>query len=132
VSEAKPSWDDYFLGMARAAARRSSCQRSKVGAVVVAPDNTIRGTGYNDAPPGKPGCESCPHRDSNLPPGSSAYSKCVAVHAEANALLDAGKAQAMGSTLYVTRLPCDNCQKLIEAAGIARVVWPVQVEGAKH
>jgi dCMP deaminase len=61
-------------------------------------------------------------------PGVSTYdtgpTACIAVHAEANALLRAGRDRCLGASLYVTREPCDGCQRLIEASGIIRVVWP--------
>ncbi|WP_190822043.1 deoxycytidylate deaminase [Saccharopolyspora pogona] len=122
----RPSWDEYFIGIANAVAARSDCERSRVGAVVVK-DRRIRGTGYNGAPAGKPGCLGCPRRNSAVEPGSdydSGSGRCVAIHAEANALLYCDRQDLIGSTLYITRAPCYGCQKLIAAAGVARVVTP--------
>ncbi|QAY13561.1 deoxycytidylate deaminase [Mycobacterium phage Eurydice] len=122
----RPTWDEYFLGIAGAVAERSDCERSKVGAVVVK-DRRVRGTGYNGAPAGRPGCGSCPRRRSSVDPGSgydSGPGRCVAVHAEANALLHCDREDLVGATLYITREPCNGCLKLIEAAGVARVVTP--------
>lgn len=119
----RPDWDTYFLGVARAVSERSDCERDKVGAVVVGADRRIRSTGYNGAPSGKPGCGSCPRRESTSPPGSC-YSNCVAIHAELNALLFCDRQDLPGSTLYVTREPCYSCSKAIQAAGVARVVSP--------
>lgn len=123
-NDIKPDWDDYFLGIATAVARRSGCHRANVGAVIVSPDRIIQATGYNDAPPGRPGCDTCPHRLSLSGPGSSAYEPCVAVHAEANAIIYAGRSGALSGTIYVTTRPCDGCKKLIQAAGIVRIVCP--------
>lgn len=123
---ARPDWDTYFLEVAKTISVRSDCERSRVGAVVVK-DRRIRGTGYNGAPAGKPGCETCPRRTSGVAPGSvydSGAGRCHAVHAEANALLYCDREDLVGSTLYITRSPCDWCSKLIEAAGVERVVWP--------
>ncbi|AVO22434.1 deoxycytidylate deaminase [Mycobacterium phage Poompha] len=123
----RPDWDEYFLGIAKAAAERSDCERSKVGAVVVK-DRRVRATGYNGAPAGRPGCATCPRRLSNAVPGVDSYSsgatRCVAVHAEANALLYCDREDLRGATLYITRDPCGDCSKLIDAAGIERVVTP--------
>lgn len=117
----RPDWDEYFLGIARAVSVRSDCERARVGAVVVK-DRRIRGTGYNGAPAGQTGCVECPRRLSAVPPGSS-YDNCVAVHAEANALLYCDREDLVGATLYITREPCYACTKLIAATGITRVVF---------
>lgn len=122
----KPSWDEYFLKIAQAVSLRSDCERSQVGAVVVK-DNRIRGTGYNGAAAGYPGCETCPRRLSGCAPGSgydAGANLCVAIHAEANALLYCDREDLSGSTLYITREPCYGCEKLINATGIERVVTP--------
>ncbi|AEL19923.1 deoxycytidylate deaminase [Mycobacterium phage Wile] len=127
----RPDWDEYFLGIASAAAERSDCERSKVGAVVVK-DRRVRATGYNGAPAGRPGCGTCPRRTSNARPGVDSYSsggtRCVAVHAEANALLYCDREDLRGASLYITRAPCGDCSKLIDAAGIERVVYPFEWE----
>ena len=123
VQSAKPSWNEYYLGIAEAASRRSSCERSKVGAVVVTKHNRIASLGYNDSPAGKPGCRTCPRRTSTVAPGSD-YSNCIAIHAEANALLYCDREDLIGADLYITRAPCYGCQKLIAATGIVRVVTP--------
>lgn len=122
----RPDWDEYFMGIAYAVAERSDCERSKVGAVVVN-NRRIRGTGYNGAPSGQPGCGTCPRRRSSVVPGSN-YEQgeglCVAVHAEANALLYCNREDLIDATIYITREPCYACDKLIQAAGVLKVVWP--------
>jgi dCMP deaminase len=122
----RPNWDEYFMEGARWAASKSDCERDKVGAVIVDKHNRVRITGYNGAPKGDPGCDTCPRRTSGCAPGSSYdtdIGRCVAVHAEANALLWA-KEDLTDATMYVTREPCYACSKLIAGAGIRRVVWP--------
>ena len=123
----RPSWDAYFLGIARAVAARADCSRRQVGAVVVR-DRRIVATGYNGSPPGGPSCLAgeCPRATSTVAPGSSydtGPGSCVAVHAELNAVLYAGVNGCQGSTLYCTDKPCDGCSKLIDASGITLVVW---------
>jgi len=118
----RPDWDTYFLGIARAVSARSDCERDRVGAVVVK-DRRVRATGYNGAPAGKPGCISCPRRLSGVEPGSD-YGNCVALHAEANALLYCDREDLIGATLYITRAPCYACSKLIDGAGITCVIYP--------
>ena len=118
----KPSWTDYFLGIAEAASRRSSCQRDKVGAIIVK-DRRARSLGYNDAPASHPGCQNCPRR--SIPVGSTqSYDNCVALHAEQNAIIYCDREDMQGATIYVTRMPCITCMKLIMGSGIMAVQWP--------
>lgn len=127
----RPDWDTYFLDIARAVAARADCTRRLVGAVIVDQQHRIVATGYNGAPAGAPGCltaGACPRGQQGfdaVPPGSSydtGPSSCIAVHAEANALLYADGHRTRGATLYVTSEPCDGCARLIAGAGITRVV----------
>src|SRR5690606_41957837 len=76
---------------------------------VVSHANRVVSLGYNDSPAGKPGCLTCPRRTSDVLPGSdydSGPGRCISVHAEANALLYADRADLPGATLYVTREMC--------------------------
>lgn len=124
----RPSWDDYFLGIADAVAQRADCTRSLVGAVLVDENHRIVSTGYNGAPSGVPGCltsSACPRGRlsyDDFPPGSE-YGNCIAFHAEHNAILYAEPALRAGTTLYITRRPCTGCHQLILAEGVSRVVW---------
>ena len=130
----RPGWDDYFLDIAQAVARRADCRRAQHGAVVVTTDHRICGCGYNGSPPGGPSCfeGACPRglkTTEELAHLAGDYSNCRAVHAEANALLYADHRDTVGATIYITGEPCSMCAKLIAAAGIARVIYPV---GRKH
>ncbi len=121
------SWDAYFLGIARAVSRRADCSRRRVGAVIVGEDHRIVSTGYNGSPPGGPSCllGDCPRGNSSVTPGSSydtGAGSCIAVHAEANAIIWADPSRLAGSTLYCTHAPCDGCGRLIAGAGIVRIV----------
>lgn len=147
----RPSWDVYFLKIAVAVSARADCSRRQVGAVIVKA-NRIVATGYNGAPAGQTGCleGACPrdkhykaydkrHGDPICHCGNdwpcsdevatgSQYDygagACIAVHAEANALLYADRDKCEGATIYCTEVPCSWCYKLIEGAGIARVKTP--------
>jgi dCMP deaminase len=118
----RQSWDEYFLGLAAAAATRSNCSRRQVGAVIVR-DRHIRSTGYNGPPSGYGHCDdgACPRAGTDAPRGFD-YDTCVAIHAEANALLFAAPADRAGATLYTTGAPCFSCAKLIANSGISEVV----------
>lgn len=129
MSMDRPGWDEYFLGIAQAISLRADCTRRRVGVAVVK-NNRIVSTGYNGAPSGDRGCMqgACPrgfYTAEELPPGSSydtGAGACIAVHAEANALLYADRDKTEGATLYCTDEPCDGCTRLIRGAGILRVV----------
>ena len=112
----RPSWDDYFLGLAREVSTRATCDRSKVGCVLVV-GRDIVATGYNGSLSGAPHCDDVGHR--------MVEGKCTrTVHAEANAIARAAKRGTAtdGATAYVTRLPCEVCCKLLISAGVKRIV----------
>ncbi|MBC7225275.1 MAG: cytidine/deoxycytidylate deaminase family protein [Anaerolineae bacterium] len=113
----RPSWDQYFMEIAQQVARRSTCPRAQVGAIIVR-DRRILTTGYNGAPMGLPHCSDvgCIIVDGH----------CVrAVHAEQNAIIQAAYhgVSVAGGTIYVTHQPCQTCAKMIINAGIKRVVY---------
>jgi dCMP deaminase len=131
MTDPRPDWDTFYLDIATAVSGRADCTRRKVGALVVL-GNDIISTGYNGAPAGKPGCltaGACPRGRSSTTdvlPGSSydtGAGACIALHAEQNAIIRAGRS-CRGATLYITDQPCDGCARLIEGAGIARIVFP--------
>lgn len=123
----RPSWDQTFGDIARVWSQRSTCSRRKVGAVVVK-DNKVIGQGYNGVPAGKTHCADggCPRgrlSQEDTPPGSD-YNQfpCYAIHAEHNAILQAGLQSCEGAVIYVTDDPCQQCTNLIEHAKIGEVI----------
>jgi dCMP deaminase len=113
----RPSWDDYFMQITLQVARRSTCPRAAVGAVIVR-DKRILTTGYNGAPRGLPHCTEVGCLMVN--------GHCVrTLHAEQNAIIQGALhgVDVSGSTLYVTHQPCLVCAKMIINAGIERVVY---------
>lgn len=119
----RQTWDEYFLSLAAQASTRATCSRRKVGAVIVR-DRRIVSTGYNGGPSGVAHCEDggCPRGASESPPTGRGYDTCIAIHAEANALLFCGPDQRAGATVYCTDLPCFGCAKLLANSGVAEVV----------
>jgi dCMP deaminase len=125
LEENRPTWDEYFLMMAKLAATRSTCLAFPVGAVIVK-DRQILATGYNGSPSGSvhctaqgfcyPGLSSC-DASKTLP--------SRAVHAEANAIAQAAKhgISTGGASIYVTLEPCIYCLKLVISAGIREVFY---------
>lgn len=121
----RPSWDEYFMDMAVLTAKRSTCLRRQVGAVIVK-DKHIIATGYNGAPRGVPHCDEkggCLRQQLNVPSGER-HELCRALHAEQNAIIQAATlGQSIeGGTIYVTNQPCVICAKMIINAGIRRIV----------
>ncbi|HEX54647.1 MAG: cytidine deaminase [Candidatus Altiarchaeales archaeon] len=118
----RPSWDYYFSKIARDVAERSTCIRHKIGAVIVNEDHEIVATGYNGVVRGAPHCDEIGCiKDKNDIPSGTGHEICPAVHAEQNALIQAGRL-SKGCTLYVNAFPCKICARLIVNAGIKRVV----------
>ena len=123
---------EYYLGIAKAVSMRSTCLRRQYGAVIVQGDEIIA-TGYNGSPRGSQNCcdtGECYREANNIPHGEQ-YEKCVAVYAEANAIISAARKDMIGATLYlygregnkeIKAEPCMMCQRLIQNAGIDRVV----------
>jgi dCMP deaminase len=113
----RPSWDDYFMGITFQVALRSTCDRARVGSIVVK-DRRILTTGYNGSPAGLPHCDEIGHL--------MIAGHCVrTLHAEQNAIIQAAfhGIGVAGGTIYVTHQPCLTCAKMIINAGIKRVVY---------
>lgn len=140
------SKDEYYLGIAAAVARRSTCLKRRYGAVIVKNDEIIA-TGYNGNPRGSFNCfdvGKCNRLDK--PHNSGDYSDCYSVHAEQNAMLSASRSEMIDATLYlygeqpimlnlvpasgfkqaywqtIDAKPCPICERMIKNAGIKRVV----------
>ena len=111
------SWDEYFMGIAMLAARRSKDPSTQVGACIVSPDNIIISPGYNGMPKGCSDDEYPWDRE-----GSDTKYPYV-VHAELNAVLNANGRDLRGSKLYVALFPCNECAKAIIQSGIREVCY---------
>lgn len=127
----RPTKNEYYLQIAKAVSRRSTCLRRQYGAVIVNNDEIIS-TGYNGSPRGEENCCDTgicyrvghAHNDGD-------YASCCSVHAEMNAIISASRAEMLGATLYlygeengkeIEASPCPICQRLIKNAGIKEVV----------
>ena len=111
------SWHDYFMGIARVVASRSTCDRKHVGAVIVR-DRRILSTGYNGSIRGLPHCDEVGHMMEG--------DHCVAtIHAEANAILQAAMngVRIEAAEIYTTASPCWNCFKMIANSGIRTIYY---------
>ena len=112
-------WDDYFMGVSLLAANRSKDPSTQVGACIVSDDNRILSTGYNGFPQGCSDDDFPWNRDESL--GETKYN--FVVHAELNAILNAGGKSLVGSRIFVSLFPCHECAKAIIQAGVKEVVY---------
>ena len=132
--------DEYYLGIALAVSKRSTCLKRRYGCVIVKSDEIIA-TGYNGSPRGEENCcdKGVCHR-MDIPHNSGNYSDCPSVHAEQNAMLSASRKDLIGAILYLAgeeyidcdkgdgwckienATPCPICERMIKNAGIKRIV----------
>ena len=121
----RPSWDQYFMEITETVAKRSTCLRRQIGALIVK-DNRILTTGYNGAPSGLEHCLDIGCiRDKEGVPSGQRHELCRAIHGEQNAIIQAAihGVSTKGATIYVTNQPCVMCAKMIVQAGVKRVVY---------
>ena len=122
--DTRPTWDEYFLGIADLVSKRSTCLRRRVGAVLVK-DRRMLATGYNGAPSMIAHCSDtgCIREKLNIPSGQR-HELCRGLHAEQNAFLQAALhgTSLKGASLYSTTQPCIICAKMIINAGIREIV----------
>jgi len=134
----RPSWDEYFMNIARETAMRCTCMSFKMGVIVVK-EKRIVSTGYIGAPRKTLDCFQrgfCLRRKLKIPSGHR-YELCRSVHAEMNAIINAARAgvSLVGTDMYMwgmriykednklaNAFPCFICKKMIINAGIKRVI----------
>ena len=124
--------DNYYLEIAKTVSKRSTCIRRQYGCVIIKNDEIIA-TGYNGSPRGEINCcetDYCYREKMGVPHGKE-YEKCVAVHAEQNALISASRAELLNSTVYLAGFengkeikaePCLICERMLKNAGVAKIV----------
>lgn len=130
----RPSWEEYFIEIAKVVSTRSTCLRRRYGAVIVK-DNVIVSTGYNGAPRGSANCVDrgiCRRKELNVPAGER-YELCEAVHAEQNALINGSPERMKDGSIYIAGFeednsaaegkPCLLCKRMIRNAQIKQVVY---------
>ncbi|NLI28811.1 MAG: cytidine deaminase [Nitrospiraceae bacterium] len=130
----RPSWDEYFIEIAKIVSSRSTCLRRRYGAVIVK-DHVIVSTGYNGAPRGVLNCADinrCARKELNVPSGER-YELCEAVHAEQNAIINGAPERMKDATIYIAGFeengdtaegrPCLLCSRMILNAQLKQVVY---------
>jgi dCMP deaminase len=125
ANTARPSWEEYFMDISILVAKRSTCLRRAVGAVIVK-DKRILSTGYNGAPSGIRHCGEvgCLRETLNVASGER-HELCRGIHAEQNAIIQAAYhgVSIKDASLFCTNLPCSICTKMIINAGINRIYY---------
>lgn len=125
MNSSRPSWDEYFMNITHDVAKRATCVKRNVGAIIVK-DHRLLTTGYNGAPKGFEHCteSSCIRKQRNVPSGER-HELCRGLHAEQNAIIQAAVhgVKIDGGTLYCTYQPCVICVKMMINAGIKRLVY---------
>jgi dCMP deaminase len=121
----RPTWEEYFMEITCLVAKRATCLRRQVGAVLVM-DKRLLATGYNGAPSGLAHCleVGCLREKRQIPSGER-HELCRGLHAEQNVIIQAAfhGIRIQGSTLYCTNLPCAICTKMLINAGIQEIVY---------
>jgi len=121
----RPDWNEYFMEMAELAAKRATCLRRKVGAVLVK-NKKVLATGYNGAPMDIEHCETtgCLREEMKVPSGER-HEICRGVHAEQNLVAQAAihGVKTEDSTVYCTHQPCIICTKILINAGVKKIYF---------
>lgn len=121
----RPSFVEYFMDITELVAKRSTCARRAVGAVLVK-DKRLLSTGYNGAPSGIRHCSEtgCLREQMNVPSGER-HELCRGIHAEQNAIIQAAYygISVNGATLFCTNLPCSICAKMLINSGIKTIYY---------
>jgi len=135
IKHQRPSWDQYFMDIAKTVAERATCDRGRSGCVI-ARDKQILVTGYVGSPKGLPHCDEIGHQmKTMIHEDGNQTQHCVrTTHAEQNAIVQAAKLGIAinGATLYCKMTPCSTCAKMIINAGIKRVVCEKKYHAGKE
>jgi len=125
LESARPSWNAYFMSIAEMVAKRSTCLRRSVGAVIVK-DKRILATGYNGAPRNLRHCAQtgCLREQLGVKSGER-HELCRGIHAEQNAIVQAAYygVPIHGAVIYCTNLPCSICTKMLINAGVTGIYY---------
>ncbi|KAL4070649.1 cytidine deaminase-like protein [Scleroderma citrinum] len=119
----RPRWDSYFMTLADLASQRSNCMKRRVGAILVR-ENRIVATGYNGTPRGVKNCNEGNGSMFQTRLGPHTGTDCLCLHAEENALLEAGRDRVgPNAILYCNTCPCLKCTIKIIQSGVREVVY---------
>jgi len=119
--------EDILIYPLNRIASRSNCVRRQIAAMIFSQDGRLLASGYNNPSDASHTCiADCPRAVSDVPsysPYNKGPGRCIAIHAEDNALRKTTPEERKGGVMYITAKPCDDCEKLLEASGLER--WEV-------
>lgn len=113
----RPTREQYFIELADAASRRATCDRARVGCVIVSKFGHVISSGYNGSLPGELHCDQIGHQMEG--------GHCIrTIHAEVNAIVACAKhgISTEGASLYTTHSPCNTCFRILKQAGITTII----------
>jgi len=115
-------WDDHWLNIASVWAKLSKDPSTKVGGVIVTPDNRQSSAGYNGLPRGVKETPDKWERPTKYE---------WVIHAELNAVMNC-PFDTYGCSVYTTITPCHKCMEHMRNAGIQRVIYAEEYERLTH
>ena len=125
VTTKRPDWDHYFMEITSVVAKRSTCLRRQIGAILVR-EKHILATGYNGAPKRLAHCAEtgCLRQQLGIP-SAERHELCRALHAEQNAIIQAARygINITGASIYITTQPCVVCAKMLINADIEEIIY---------
>ena len=131
----RPTWDEYFMNIAKMVGTRATCDRGRAGTVTVKNKRMLT-TGYVGSPVGRASCDEAGHEmHTVIHEDSSQTQHCIrTTHSEQNAIVQAARVGVSleGATLYTHMAPCYVCAKMIINVGIVRVVCAKDYHGASR
>jgi len=122
--DSRPSKDEWFTEIALVVSKRSSCQHTSNGAVLVDANGFVVALGYNGAPRGLHYCE-LDEVNGKSKTMCDKHNQCMCIHAELNAIISAARHATLppDMTLYSTGFPCCPCMKAVIQAGVKKIVF---------
>lgn len=121
LNTSRPDIDEYFCHMVRVVSSRGTCARRKTGCILVNERNHVLATGYNGKKSGTIECFKSPCSGANAKSGER-LDECMAIHAEANALLQCSDVHEI-YTAYCTTAPCIHCVKLLSNTSCKKIIF---------
>lgn len=117
-------WDETFMNLALLVAKRAACKFHETGVVFVDDRHRIISMGYNGPTEGDYHCLEIGCAKVDGDPITKKLQRCRGAHAEMNGIVNAQDTRRLrGATMYASLLPCYDCLKVLNNAGITEIVY---------